>query len=153
MIWYLLVYVVMQACVLAQISKTASISGIVREAPSGTPLPEVKVYMDRGSRVGVTVSTDSYGRFSFPSVEPGQHRVTAEGRRAAIGFPRSATKIINVVEGESMEALQFFIATNAEISGRVVDQNKEPIAGARVILIAREYSLGELRYVYAALAM
>src|SRR5260370_4354148 len=41
---------------------------------------------------------------------------------------------------------------NAEISGKILDQNKEPVPGLSVLLIAREYSLGALRYVFASAA-
>jgi hypothetical protein len=38
---------------------------------------------------------------------------------------------------------------NAEISGKVIDQNKEPVPDIDVFLVAREYTLGTLRYVFA----
>jgi hypothetical protein len=36
------------------------------------------------------------------------------------------------------------------VRGKVVDQNKEPVPGVRVILVAREYFFGALRAVFTS---
>jgi len=56
-----------------------------------------------------------------------------------------------LASGQSV-TLDFRLTPKADISGRITDENGEPVSGANVFLIAREYRLGELRYVYAGLS-
>jgi hypothetical protein len=110
------------------------------------------LYLDRNLPTGVEVKADSEGRYSIPNVTAGQHRLTAEAPRIGDTLPAYASKIVNIGAGQEAAALDFALSVPAQITGKVVDQNKEPIAGISVILIAREYSLGALRYVFAGMA-
>ncbi|MFN3324384.1 MAG: hypothetical protein ACK5AZ_12885 [Bryobacteraceae bacterium] len=49
-------------------------------------------------------------------------------------------------------SIDFSVQTNGTIAGRVLDQNNEPVPDAWIVLVAREYSLGAIRYVYASTA-
>jgi hypothetical protein len=62
------------------------------------------------------------------------------------------TKLVTLSAGLELTGVDFLIRGNAEISGKILDQNKEPVPGLSVRLIAREYSLGALRYVFASAA-
>ena len=44
---------------------TGSISGTVRDAGTGTPIPRAPVYANRNSREPQTTTTDEQGRFTF----------------------------------------------------------------------------------------
>jgi hypothetical protein len=62
----------------------------------------------------------------------------------------SASRTVMVAAGQEMAGVNFRLGLYGEISGRVIDENDEPVPGIAVILISREYALGTLRYVYAS---
>ena len=51
--------------------------------------------------------------------------------------------------GQELTGVDFGMVIQGRISGKVVDQNREPVVGIAVFLVAREYSHGALRAVFA----
>jgi hypothetical protein len=102
----------------------------------------------------VSSVTDSEGRYTLPGLDPGRLRVTANGKGPGgiSGFGAYAARLVSLNAGQELTAIDFHLRTHGEISGKVVDQNKEPVPGIRVFLVAREYFRGALRYVYAGAA-
>ncbi len=126
---------------------TASVSGLVRDAGTGAPMPDIVV-----SYRSQEATTDAEGRYTLRNLPAGPVRITAIGPAKARGFGPRASKLVTVSAGQELGGIDLLIRGFAEISGRIVDQNKEPMADVSVRLIAREYSLGALRYVYAGAA-
>lgn len=145
--------IVVAGALWGQAEKPGRISGVVIDAATGHGMAGLEVAIDRGAPGANRVVTESDGRFSFSDVPPGQRRITAYGARSASGPPAYLAKLVQVADGQSVENLRFRLLGHAELSGKVVDQNKEPLAGVRVTLVAREYSLGALRYVYTGMAV
>jgi hypothetical protein len=133
-------------------SETGSIAGVVRDSATGSPVADATLYLDRNLPTGQEVKADGQGRYSMANVKPGQHRLSAETPRVDRSLPTYATKMVHIAAGQEVTGIDFNLNLPARISGRVVDQNKEPIAGISVILVAREYSLGALRHVFAGMA-
>ena len=140
-----------------------SISGVVRDAGTGLPFParplrrsrSTDLYVSRGSRK----ASQRGHRFRGPLlVARSRPRETEEfnaqglGPGGIAGFGPSANKFISLSPGQEIAALDFHLRVNGEISGRVFDENKEPVPGISVFLVAREYSRGALRYVLASMA-
>src|SRR5258708_6254707 len=125
-------------------SSTASVSGVIRDAGTGVPLPDVVV-----SYRSIQVTTDAQGRYMLRSLPSEQVRITAMAPSGARGFGARVTKLVSLRAGQELTGVDLLIRGHAEISGKIFDQNKEPVAGVSVRLIAREYSLGALRYVFA----
>jgi hypothetical protein len=133
----------------------ASISGVVLDAGARAPI-DADVYASRSTSSNtreMSAQTDSQGRYSFKDLEGGQYRISAQASfEARRGFGPSAVKIVSVAPGQELTTVDIPIRMFGSVSGRVVDENKDPVAGVHVLIIAREYSLGSLRHVLAGMA-
>jgi hypothetical protein len=133
------------ASALAQTAQTtpekprpASISGVVREAASGKPLPDARVVV--GNR-DISDAADAQGRYTLRDVPPGQYTIYAFDPTGAMAQAR-----VTVAPGQDLASIDLRISRLGAIAGRVVDENKEPVPGVGVFLIDRSYALGELAY-------
>lgn len=132
---------------------TASVSGLVMDKASGKPLANYAVSTMLNVRwVGNTVvqsantkdvssTTDSSGRYKLAGLPTGTYRITARPQRAMSGASREV-----VVNGSDVEHIDFRINVPGVISGKVVDENREPVPNVWVRLITREYFLGSAGY-------
>ncbi|MBZ5618259.1 MAG: carboxypeptidase regulatory-like domain-containing protein [Acidobacteriia bacterium] len=131
-----------------------SVSGSVTAAGTGTPMPDVEIYVNRGGpRVGHAV-TDAQGRYVLRGLEPGQYRISANapGPGGRIGGGPFAVRQVDLQAGQDLESFDFHLVLPGRIAGKVVDQNKEPVPGLAVFLVAREYVSGALRAVFTGAA-
>lgn len=123
-----------------------SISGTVTDAGTGAPMGEVEVSLNRSSRGSMSVKTDAQGHYSIRGVDPGNYRVTAQAPApTGRGFGAYATRQIVLRAAQDLGNIDFHLASYASVTGKVVDQNREPVTGITVFLVAREYSSGVLR--------
>ena len=76
---------------------------------------------------GRKVFTDEEGRFLFERVTPGAYDVEAKG----VQFAASDTQKITLADGGSV-SLEFTLDPGGVVEGIVVDQGRNPLAGARV---------------------
>jgi hypothetical protein len=146
----LLIVAMLVAAATAQESSktTGSISGVVKDAGTGTPLAEVTVFV--GSPAPQTkVTTDSAGRYTLRGLAAGSYRVQAMSFKLGRLY---AVKTVTLGAGQELTSIDFPLQTFGEMSGKVLDENKEPVPGLNLLLVAREYRLGTLRYVYAGYA-
>ena len=127
-----------------------SISGSAREFGSDSPIADADVYIDRAPARRVEARTNLQGNFTVPDLEPGRYRVTVQptGRDGTRGFTQAVMKLI-VLGSRDLTGVDFKIKLPGAISGTITDQNSEPVPEVSVFLVAREYALGELRYVFA----
>ncbi|HUI55308.1 MAG TPA: carboxypeptidase regulatory-like domain-containing protein [Bryobacteraceae bacterium] len=132
----------------------ASVTGVVKDKATGQPLPDYTVSTFTNSTwVGDTIvqsrdtrqvqsKTDASGRYRLADLAPGQYRILA-----GAGMPFSRTRRVTLA-GHDLENVDFEISRPGTITGKVLDENKEPVPGVTVRLIAREYYLGNLGYFY-----
>ena len=108
----------------------------------------VRLVGDRGFQ---TRLTDGRGRFSYENVAPGAYVLTvskpgyydgAFGKRRPTGSPLP----FEIAATESMNDMRVELFRGSVITGFVVDEDSEPIAGARVIALRRDFVEGEWRY-------
>ncbi len=120
---------------------------------SGNAVPRAVVRLI-GDRVIDTVLTDPKGRFFFTSIPAGEVVVTAQkfgffdggyGQRRASGLPLPFT----LSTGQAMANMQIEVFRGAVITGSVVDEAGEPVAGARVVAMRRQFASGQWQYVAA----
>jgi Fe(3+) dicitrate transport protein len=78
-------------------AQTLQIAGRV-VSTAGRPVPEPEIVLERSRGPALTVTGDPSGRFQFPSVDPGEYRITA----AAVGFS-PITQPLTVSAGRSLD--------------------------------------------------
>lgn len=160
--WHILILVVVLNawCVLAIAQDTTasdggSVSGIVRNARNGAPIPGVVVstrtnveFLRGGSRHGrdsieVTSRTDAEGRYRLAGLPPGQYRVVSSGPNAPFSI---RNRMVTLGKGADLVGIDFTHDDPAIIRGQVTEVSGNPLAGVEVLLVAREYYLGDVRY-------
>jgi hypothetical protein len=139
----------------SQSSKNGSIGGVVRDTGTGTPIAEVVVSVTINSRYAngtiytssdsktITVLTDAQGRYRLSDLPAGVYRVWARSKDL---LGASGAKMVNLRSGQDLASIDFSFAASGSITGRVLDQNREPIPGASVHLVSKEYSSGGVAY-------
>ena len=118
------------------VARKASISGVVRYAGWGSPVPRANVFTEG---VEQPVVTDAYGRYTLSNLPPGRYLIEVEKNGN-----RSLSKPI-VVAGLDLTSVDINFKLNGTVAGRVLDDKREPVAGAIVSVVTRVYYLGQLQ--------
>ena len=131
--------------------KLGRIAGTVTAGSGGPPMKDVEIYVRRNTPQEKMAVTDQQGRYAIRDVAPGQMRVSANAPDSSgrAGFGPNAARQITLAPGQELTGVDFRMVIQGRISGKVVDQNNEPVVGISVFLVAREYSHGALRAVFA----
>jgi hypothetical protein len=137
----------------------ASISGVVKDAVTGQPLAKynVSTYLNAtwaGNAIFQSATTkqvnsvsDELGHYKISDLPPGTYRIQAG---SAESFGNTFTKVVKVA-GQDIEGIDFRFKVEGMISGKIVDEYKEPVPGMTVYLVSPEYYGGELGYFIKAL--
>ena len=125
-------------------AKASSIAGTVVQEPGSQPLKKVLVQViaeDQKQGGNYTASTDADGHFRVDNVVSGRYRIFLE----RTGFlsvnargAKSDTNVITVQAGQSLEDLLFRMLPTAIISGRVTDEDGDPMSGVRVFALRKK---------------
>ena len=117
---------------------------------TGRVIENATVRLVRGG-VTATRLTDRRGRFQYENVLPGAYVLTvskdgfydgAYGKRRPTGSPLP----FEIAATQSMPDLRVELFRGGVITGSVVDEGSEPIAGVRVIAFRRDFIEGEWQY-------
>jgi 5-hydroxyisourate hydrolase-like protein (transthyretin family) len=131
-------------------SQAGSIEGQVLNASTGEPLRKAQVMLRRAEarpEQPVGASTDAGGKFLLTNIEPGRYRVTAD----RTGFVRSEYgarvssmpgMTITVAPGQAVKGVEIKLMPHAVISGRVLDEDGDPVANVNVQALRRQYARG-----------
>jgi hypothetical protein len=129
-----------------------TIRGVVLDTSTGDPAPDADVSARSGAK-SVDATTDANGAFTLRDVPPGKVQVRAGLRsNGSRGFGAFATKMVTLGPGQDVSGISFRVARHGEITGKVLDENKDPMTGITVFLIAPEFRRGVLRHAYASAA-
>jgi len=118
-------------------AQTGAVHGIVKDEATGQPLPGLTVQSTGRTKA---VDTDPQGRYAIAEVPAGAIEIIAHDSR----HPRVARKV-QLQPNEDLE-VDFLIPPNAMVSGRVLNQDKEPVADTQVWAVQTIYSDGVLRH-------
>jgi protocatechuate 3,4-dioxygenase beta subunit len=137
----------------------SSVSGTVKDAGTGKPLANYNVstyvgatwindtiIMGRAKQVNSV--TDEQGRYKLSDLPPGPYRIEA---RSAEDFSSSRTKRITL-SGQDLNDLDFNVIVSGKISGKVLDENKEPVPDIAIYLVSKEYFMGVAGYFFKGYA-
>jgi len=128
--------------------KTAVMEGKVISQTTGTPLKKaaLKLFPNAmgGTGRAVTTETDDEGKFSFPRVEAGIYSLTGERAGYALQYYGAHSgggygAPIPVKEGEELKNIVFKLVPNALLSGRVLDEDGDPVSRATVMVLRPAY--------------
>jgi protocatechuate 3,4-dioxygenase beta subunit len=130
---------------------TASLSGRVMAADTGTPLRRVQVRVGgqelRGMR---SAMTDADGRYTIGSLPPGRYSISL----MKAGFanmqygqkrPNQPGKLVDLANGQKMENLDAALIRGGVIAGRILDDFGEPLVDARVQVMQLRWFNGRRR--------
>jgi len=127
----------------------ASLSGAVVDSITGASLNKVEVLAESsdGRLPPAGTTTDAKGNFTLVHLHPGEYRLKAIRNgylETYYGARRADSKGITLTLGPGMEqkSLQLKLLPYAVIAGTVRDPEGEPLAEARVALIAMSYRDG-----------
>lgn len=116
-----------------------AITGIIRDTV-GKPLSHISLVLVGAPSGRQTAATSEQGEFHFSNLPPALYRLTAQGQSEVLG-----TKAIPLDTGQTA-TVNMTVAPSGAISGRVLDENREPVAGIGVVLLASVYQAGEQAY-------
>jgi len=101
--------------------------------------------------------TDAGGNFSFPSVVPARYAIAAErvgylvlASTAARGGGSSGTRRVEVAEGQRVSNILVKLTPQAALSGRVTDEDDDPMQNINVQLFRYRFSGGRRQLVSVA---
>lgn len=123
----------------APAAKASSISGTVVKEPGSEPLKKVLVQIvaeDQKEGGNYTATTDADGHFRVDNAAPGRYRVFFErtgfvevnGR----GF-KADVNVLTIRDRQSVEDILFRMLPTAVISGRITDEDGDPMSEVRIV--------------------
>jgi carboxypeptidase family protein len=126
---------------------TGVISGKVVAADTGRPVKRARVIVAGGGRPRAA-TTDEQGRFHVTALPPGTYSITATktgfvdgafGQRRAL---RTGTPV-ELADAQQRADVDVKLSRGGVITGRVLDEDGEPLARAMVTVLRQQYVRGE----------
>lgn len=129
------------------------VEGTVVNAFTGQGLHKAIVILrssDTENGISYAEEVDSNGNFQMEDIQPGEYTITAERQTYYLqpsGAPGAPPPRMKIAAGDRIEHLLIKMAPASSISGRVVDQDGDPVRGATVQVMQYFYVAGrrELR--------
>jgi len=127
---------------------TSAISGRVLTADTGRPVKRARLTVSGGGRGGRTVTTDDQGRYQITELAMGNYTVTASksgfvdavfGQRR----PLQPGTQVQLADGQTVADIDLRLTRGGVITGRVADEDGEPLARALVTVQRYQYVRGE----------
>jgi hypothetical protein len=123
----------------APVANASFIAGTVVKEPGSEPLKKVLVQVvaeDQKQGGNYSATTDADGHFRVENVVPGRYRLFLEKTGLVevngSGFKADAN-VFTVQAGRSVEDLLFRMLPTAIISGRITDEDGDPMSGVRIV--------------------
>lgn len=135
---------------------TASISGIVSAADTGRPLKRARVIVagTGAARQPRSAVSDERGRFQVSGLPAGAYTISARktgyvdamfGQRRAM---RTGTPV-QIADGQQLSSVNLQLPPGGVITGRVLDEDGEPLARSFISVLRYQYVQGARRPVMA----
>jgi hypothetical protein len=121
----------------------ATLAGTVVKEPGSQPLKKVLLHLiaeDQKQGGNYTADTDSEGHFRIEKVRPGRYRLLLEKtgfHQINLRGHQAEGSILSVQPGQEANDLLFQMLPAAVITGKVVDEDGEPLPGYGVSLLRK----------------
>lgn len=147
MIRILLSAILAVGLVAAQEPQSLSVSGLVIST-TGDPVQRAQVLFRAKDEkaFSYTADTDANGRFAIQDIEPGDYLISADRQgfmRDDNGVEGAPSPTLKVQPGQSIRDLKIKLIPLAVLTGRVLDNDGDPVRGARVEVLAYGYQEGK----------
>jgi hypothetical protein len=111
---------------------------------SGDPIRKATVILRAHDEAGIsyTVDSDANGRFVIQDVQPGSYAVSADRQGFMLeteGAPGAPPPTLKVEAGQSRNDVKIKLVPLGVITGRVLDDDGDPVRGAQVQAMAYTY--------------
>lgn len=142
---------------------TATIRGHVFAADTGRPLRKAQVRLiqiDAASQTGPVVAgrenrlatTDADGKYEFADLPAGRFNLTASKASYVVASwgqtqPNTPPKPIDLANGQTIERVDFSLPSGGVVTGRIVDEYGEPLAGVQIGAVRSQVVNGQRRTV------
>jgi len=131
----------------------SQIAGQVLDSGTGQPLKKAWVtarQMDRGRRSASSAVTDSEGRFLLQNLDAGQYILSVQRNgyvSQAFGQRNAGEQgtTISLGAGQKLVDINFRMIQGGVVTGRVVDEDSEPLAHTQVQVLQFRYMQGRRR--------
>ena len=140
--------------------KTASIEGTVLDAKLGKPVKDANLLaaLVTGGGTNASTKTDETGHFVLKNLTAGSYLLIADHPRYARQTYGSRNGLLGgtpltLTVGQELKEITFKIQPNAVASGRVLDEDGEPMPQIMVAALKGMYSKGKRQYLPLATAM
>lgn len=129
-----------------QAPQVGRIQGTITDLQSGRLLINAAISF-RGSAVSIRGFTDGSGRFTLENVPADEYIVTIS-QDGYVWAKESGPERVTLRPGQDLRDLRFRLLKTSAISGRIIDQNGEPVR-AGVSLLSVEYRNGRRGFIPA----
>ncbi len=132
---------------------TCILDGIVKDASTGEALRKVTVRLTPRSRseAGYQDTSDVSGRFHFEGVQAGDYELTgqhpgySEGTLGA-SEPGGTGVVLHLGTTSKLADLELKLFRHSSVSGRVIDENGQPVFGVLVEAVRQQWFRGHKAY-------
>jgi hypothetical protein len=149
-----------QAAVAPPPVKQATVEGRVFKAATGEPLRKAWVTMWKveGGKESYSATTDAGGNFLLKGVQPGRYRLRAwrngyVSQELGQRLPNQSGTALTLTPDQRVKDVFFRLVPAAVISGRVYDEDGEPLVGVVVQAMRYTYMEGQRRPIPVAFAV
>lgn len=137
----ILVSPILCACAIAQ--GFAGVSGVTLDGTTGAPLAHMHVRLTAGWERSYVAAygtfSDEQGRFSFPHIPPGEYYAWPnEGSDySLLNEVRNDKRVsdLKLQSGDRVDGLHLYYARMGAITGRVLDEDGNPVASVQVSVV------------------